>query len=160
MLSSKNCLHIKTKVKVVEVLAALIYKGYYAKIQAMSKQQLSCTILDQLNESLRETTQYTQSKESEVDIGSALSSNSAFESLINYSNECNLEELRDDEVVRSRPNAVHSLYQRCLKLLYLLIFKIGALMDFNQTILFTKTVLNYRHTTPLQKLERMLQDGP
>ena len=56
MLSSKNCLHIKTKVKVVEVLAALIYKGYYAKIQAMSKQQLSCTILDQLNESLRETT--------------------------------------------------------------------------------------------------------
>lgn len=148
MLCSKDSLHVKTKVKVVEVLAALIYKGYYAQILALSKEQFNCMLLDQLNESLREATRYTKSDGGEVDIGKALSSNEVFERLINYSNEYNLEELAVDDEARSRPNAVHSLYQRCIKLLYLLVFKMGALTDFNQTIQFTKIVLNYRHTTP------------
>ena len=125
---------MKTKVKVLEVLSALVYKGYYAKIQTLSKNQFNCILLDQLNESLRVTTKYKDSGSNEVNIVKALSSNEDFERLINYSNEYNLEELQDDEVARSRPTAVHSVYQRCLKLLYLLVFKMSALTDFVQTI--------------------------
>ena len=33
-----KCRYCKVKVKVVEVIAALVYKGYYAKIDAQSKQ--------------------------------------------------------------------------------------------------------------------------
>ena len=121
---------MKTKVKVLEVLSALVYKGYYAKIQTLSKNQFNCILLDQLNESLRVTTKYKDSGSNEVNIVKALSSNEDFERLINYSNEYNLEELQDDEVARSRPTAVHSVYQRCLKLLYLLVFKMSALTDF------------------------------
>lgn len=134
MLSSKDLTHMKTKVKVLEVLSALVYKGYYAKIQTLSKNQFNCILLDQLNESLRVTTKYKDSGSNEVNIVKALSSNEDFERLINYSNEYNLEELQDDEVARSRPTAVHSVYQRCLKLLYLLVFKMSALTDFVQTI--------------------------
>ena len=38
MLGSIKEHHCKVKVKVVEVIATLIYKGYYAKIDAQSKQ--------------------------------------------------------------------------------------------------------------------------
>ena len=38
MLGSIKEHHCKVKVKVVEVIAALVYKGYYAKIDAQSKQ--------------------------------------------------------------------------------------------------------------------------
>jgi hypothetical protein len=86
----------------------------------------------------------------------ALTSNEDFEKLVNYSNEYNLEELNDDELLQAEPSPSHCLYQRCLKLLYLLMFKVSALIDFNQAILFTKTIMNHRHTTPLQKLERVL----
>ena len=38
MLKSIKEHHCKVKIKVVEVIAALVYKGYYAKIDSQAKQ--------------------------------------------------------------------------------------------------------------------------
>ena len=60
----KSCV----KVKVTELLAALIYKGYLYMLEADSKESLTKIILDQLN-------QFDSLEENMIDIADGLSSN-------------------------------------------------------------------------------------
>lgn len=145
----------KVKVKVTELLAALIYLGHLYGLEAASKESLARIVLDQINNLNGESSDFLDSS-----IADALSSNLQFEQLINFSAEFNLETREEsDSESFARPHSSSRVYLTCLKQLYLFIFKMQCLADFKEAIQFCKSMLAYKHTTPFTILERVLTDG-
>ena len=99
-------LKTRVKVKVTELIAALVYLGHLYGLEAASKDSLERIILDQVNNHIERL-----DSDSAVDITDALSSNSRFERLINFSAEFNLDSTDEVDLENfAKPHSSSRIY--------------------------------------------------
>ncbi|CDW72650.1 heat repeat-containing protein 5b [Stylonychia lemnae] len=155
LLKSNGLLNLNIKIKCIEILASLVYKGYINVIKhyftTVKKEDFLSFLLDQINMTYEVSQQAYQEtrllKKIKSSIRSTMSSFEEFESVINIRQINNFQNQKVIQGSADKAVAKNLLYRNAVEVLFVIAFKIDTSFNFKESLEFTRRVVSYSHTS-------------